>query len=141
MASWRSIGGDAMNSEPEARVAPYFILAFVVILTFFIQVARSFTWVEIALKALGIFVLMNVGFANWARKKGHSVHYGWWALFPPGGFVVLPLLKDRCPEEPEAVKQCPHCGAPYRDSDYGLSAVVMICSQCRGVLPRQGEEK
>jgi hypothetical protein len=133
-----------MNSEPEARVGPYFIGAFIVILTFFIPVAHSFRWMEMALKALCTFVLMNVGFANWARKKGHSVNYGWWALFPPGGFVVLPLLKDRYPEEteePEAVKQCPHCGAPYRDSDYGLYAVVMICSRCRGVLPLQGEEK
>jgi Zn-finger nucleic acid-binding protein len=134
-----SIGGDEENGRPKGRVAPYLVLGFLV------AAAAAFpghggVQPLNSVVAVCALVLMAIGFSNWATRKGRSGAHALWAFLPIGGLLVLPLLKDRhkgeAEGESEAVKQCPQCGTPYRENDYGSHAVVMICPKCRGVLPR-----
>jgi hypothetical protein len=38
----------------------------------------------------------------------------------------------------EPTKNCPQCGASYRESDYRPDAAEWLCSQCRAALPPRG---
>ena len=132
------IGGDAEDGRPKGRVAPYLMLGFLFACAAYF--GHGGTHPLTSLVTVCALVLMAIGFSNWATNKGHSANHAGWALLPIVGLVVLPLLKDWHKGEPEgeseAVKQCPQCGTPYRESDYGFNAVVMICPKCRAVLPR-----
>jgi hypothetical protein len=136
-------GGDAMNGRPKGKVAPYLILGF--LFAFAAYLGRGGVHPLIWVVAVCAFGFMGIGFSNWAVRKGHSGAHALWAVFPIGGLVVLPLLKDRYEdappieaEETEPVKECPNCGTAYKESEYGPQAVAMICSKCRGILPRSG---
>ena len=46
--------------------------------------------------------MLTFGCTNYARGKGFNPLIGLTALFPPLGLVVVSVLPDRCPQEPDA---------------------------------------
>lgn len=136
-----------MRRKYSKKVVPLLIIGLALLL--FGAPRPELTMEQRSYIALAAFLLIGFGLHFWALAKGHEGTYWPLAIFPPLGILILALLRDRHknappeeemeepekPREPEAAKNCPHCGAPYRESDYRPDAVVMICSKCRGVLP------
>ena len=77
---------------------------------------------------------------HWSRAKGYS---GWLVLLALLGFPIAPIvfacIKDKAPAPPpvdDPIQKCPHCGADYRLGEYNLDAERILCSTCKGELPR-----
>lgn len=134
-----------MRREYSKRVAPLLIQGLVLSLLLAGFATKLSDGVSGVLASTN-FLLYGLGFYYWALAKGQSTANFFWALFPPLGLIFVALLPDEYKDEPpdgvdpnEPVKNCPRCGAAYRESDYGPDA-EMVCSRCWLVLPRTGAQ-
>lgn len=89
--------------------------------------------------ALGVVFWFKAHY-HWSRAKGYS---GWLVLLALLGFPIAPIvfacIKDQAPKPPPVdspIQKCPHCGAVYRLSEYNPDAQRILCSACKGELPR-----
>jgi H+/Cl- antiporter ClcA len=140
-----------MLAEYKPRIAPLIVIGSVLEI---LSVTLASHNTALIVGMLGI-LLTGIGLWYWAMAKGHP-SAGWFLLaFVPfyAGLVIVALLPDKHKDEvPKGIKdapsegtneaepltKCPHCGAPYRESDYNPDAREILCGKCRGVLPRQG---